>query len=221
MQTFSQLFFDDFYTVGNNKSTEDFGLSEGFIIFAYMKREVYESQKAFAGDKKPSMQRRCVGHDYTERQMYMVTMVVEGRRPLLGTVVGRSDAPAGSQDAPKVVLTELGQRVEACWHEIAVRQKKVKVLALQIMPDHFHGILFVTERLELPLGKVLLGFKQGCNKAYREVLSVAVYSNKQDNSKRTAAMACSLLAATMTSCCCARASYRDGSNIYATTPAVS
>ena len=53
-----------------------------------MKREVYESQKAFAGEKKPSMQRRCVDHDYTSRQMYMVTMVTEGRRPLFGEVVG-------------------------------------------------------------------------------------------------------------------------------------
>ena len=59
-----------------------------------MKREVYESQKAFAGEKKPSMLRRCVGHDYTERMMYMVTMVTEGRRPLFGKVTGRSDAPA-------------------------------------------------------------------------------------------------------------------------------
>ena len=139
-----------------------------------MKREVYESQKAFAGEKIPSMLRRCVGHDYTERMMYMVTMVVEGRRPLFGTVMGRSDAPAGSDDAARVELTELGERVEACWYEIAVRHPKIKVLALQMMPDHFHGILFVTERLELPLGKVLLGFKQGCNKAYREVQSVAV-----------------------------------------------
>ena len=139
-----------------------------------MKRETYESQKAFAGEKKPSMQRRCVGHDYTQRQMYMVTMVTEGRRPIFGTVVGRSDAPDGSQDAPRVVLTELGQRVTRCWHEIAVRQPKIELLALQMMPDHLHGILFVKERLHLPLGKVLLGFKQGCNKAYREVQSVAV-----------------------------------------------
>ena len=28
-----------------------------------MKREVYESQKAFAGEKRPSMQRRCVDHE--------------------------------------------------------------------------------------------------------------------------------------------------------------
>jgi hypothetical protein len=57
-----------------------------------MKREVYEKQKAFAGEKKPSMLRRCLDHDYTDRQMYLVTMVTEGRRPLFGKVVGHSDA---------------------------------------------------------------------------------------------------------------------------------
>lgn len=103
--------------------------------FASMKREVYESQKAFAGDKKPSMQRRCVGHDYTERMMYMVTMTTEGRRPLFGTVVGRSEAPEDSAEAPRVELTELGRRVEACWHEIPVRYPQIKVIALQMMPD--------------------------------------------------------------------------------------
>ena len=35
-----------------------------------MKREVYESQKAFAGEKKPSMQRRCVDFDYTQRMKH-------------------------------------------------------------------------------------------------------------------------------------------------------
>ena len=61
--------------------------------------------------KKPSMQRRCVDHDYTGRMIYMLTMVVEGRRPLLGTVTGRSDADPDSNDAPRVSLSELGQRV--------------------------------------------------------------------------------------------------------------
>jgi len=135
-----------------------------------MKREVYESQKAFAGEKKPSMQRRCVGHDYTERMMYMVTMTVEGRRPLLGSVVGRSDADAATQDAPRVELSELGRRVAACWREISARHPQIDVVALQVMPDHFHGILFVKEKMEKPLGKALLGFKQGCNKAYRELV---------------------------------------------------
>ena len=149
-----------------------------------MKREVYESQKTFAGEKKPSMQRRCVGHDYTERQIYMVTMVTEGRRPLFGKVVGRSDAPDGSEEAPRVELSELGRRVEACWYEIAIRHPQIDVVALQMMPDHLHGILFVKEKLERPLGKVLLGFKQGCNKVFREVQSVAVLQQQTKQNDR-------------------------------------
>lgn len=182
-----------------------------------MDKETYERQKAFAGEKKASMQRRCVGHDYSQRQMYMVTMVVEGRRPLLGEVVGRSEAEVGSDEAPRVVLTELGRRVEACWNEITIRHPQIKLVGLQLMPDHLHGILFVKELIEKPLGKVLLGFKQGCNKAYRELVpSVAVYSNIQDGA-RTGGTGCSLLRAIMTSCCCGKGSCSAGSTTFTIT----
>lgn len=73
-----------------------------------MKKETYKAQKAFAGEKKPSMLRRCVGHDYTGRQIYMITMVTEGRRPLFGKVVGRGDAPEGSPDFPHIEISLLG-----------------------------------------------------------------------------------------------------------------
>ena len=150
-----------------------------------MDKETYERQKAFAGEKKPSMQRRCVGHDYTMRQMYMVTMVTEGRRPLFGEVVGNSEAENGSSEAPRVVLTALGQRVEACWQEIAVRWPQIKLVALQLMPDHLHGILFVKEQIDVPLGKVLLGFKQGCNKAYRELVPSVAVIQQQTGQQQT------------------------------------
>ena len=140
-----------------------------------MDKETYEKQKAFAGEKIPSMNRRCVGHDYLGRQIYMITMVTDGRRPLFGQVTGRSDGAAGTPDEPRVVLTELGHRVSQNWHDIGVRYPQINIIALQMMPDHFHGILFVREHLDRPLGKVLLGFKQGCNKAFRELVpSVAV-----------------------------------------------
>lgn len=45
--------------------------------------EAFEKHKAFAGEKKPSMLRRRVGHDYEQRCVYLVTMTVEGRKPLL------------------------------------------------------------------------------------------------------------------------------------------
>ncbi len=140
-----------------------------------MKREVYERQKPFAGEKKPSMLRRCVGHDYSARQMYMVTMVVEGRRPLLGSVAGRSDAPAGSGEAPRVVLTELGQRVSDEWWGIPRYYPQVEIIALQMMPDHLHGILFVKEKMEKDLSRIIRGFKTGCNRAYRELVPGVQY----------------------------------------------
>ena len=93
-----------------------------YVIFANMKRETYEKQKAFAGEKKASMLRRCIDHDYTDRQMYLVTMVIEGRRPLFGEVVGRSDAAAICRNDGAVVEqseAEAGMRNEGAVVEFA------------------------------------------------------------------------------------------------------
>ena len=135
-----------------------------------MDQETYKRQLPFAGEKVPTMKRRCLDHDYRGRQIYLITMVTEGRRPLFGRVVGRSDGKRGTAEEPRVELSELGQHVAINWQQIGARNPKIEVYALQMMPDHLHGILFVKEEMEKGLGKVLLGFKQGCNKAYRELL---------------------------------------------------
>ena len=70
-----------------------------------MSKENYESHKPFAKEKKPSMKRRASENDYCSRRMYMITLTVEGRQPLLGSVEGHSDQPAGSPDAPHLVPT--------------------------------------------------------------------------------------------------------------------
>ena len=137
-----------------------------------MKKKTFEKQKNYAGRKKPSMLRRCVGHDYTDRQIYMITIVTERRRPLFGQVVGKSDAPKGSEEEPQMVLSELGQRVVDEWWATEQHHPEIKVLALQMMPDHLHGILFVKEKMEKPLGMALRGFKQSCNKHYRGMMMV-------------------------------------------------
>ena len=76
-----------------------------------MDRSTFEKQKAFAGEKKPSMQRRCVDNDYTARRMYMITMVTEGRKPLFGKVVGRSEVVVPSAEVPHIELSPLGMEV--------------------------------------------------------------------------------------------------------------
>lgn len=146
-----------------------------------MDRATFEKQKAFAGEKKPSMLRRCVDHDYTERRMYMVTMVTEGRKPLFGRVAGRCDAVAPSAEVPHIELSPLGKTVEQIWLTIGSHHPEVRVVALQMMPDHLHAVLFVMEKMERPLGKVLLGVKQACNQAFREVMPVGFVAAAQQH----------------------------------------
>ena len=149
-----------------------------------MDRKTVESQKAFAGEKKPSMQRRCVDHDYKARRMYMITMVTEGRKALFGKVVGRSEAVESSAEAPHIELSPLGEAVAKIWQTIGSHHPEVKVVAIQMMPDHLHAILFVKEKMEKPLGKVLLGIKQACNQAFREVMPEEVVAVAQPHAKR-------------------------------------
>ena len=121
----------------------------------------------FAGEKQPSMKRRSDINDYHGRHIYLVTLAVEGRRPLLGQVVGNPLAAEGSADAPRIELSALGGAVFDCWQQIPKRHPEVEILALQIMPDHLHGILWIKEETQQHLGHIIGGFKTGCNKAYR------------------------------------------------------
>ena len=135
-----------------------------------MNKEDYHKKKKYIGDKKPSMQRRSDINDYTDRGMYMFTLVIQGRRPLFGEVIGDSNAPEGSENAPRIKLTELGRCVKEEWWACSSYHPEIKVVALQMMPDHLHGILYVTEQMEKPVGMVIRGFKQSCNKHYRRLI---------------------------------------------------
>ena len=117
------------------------------------------------------MKRRDDGHDYTERRMYMITIEVEGRRPLFGRLKGNPLAQDGSGDEPDIELTALGKAVRDEWLGIPRYYPQIEVMAVQMMPDHLHGILFVKERLPVHLGQVISGFKAGCRKAQRALVA--------------------------------------------------
>ena len=119
-------------------------------------------------DKVASMKRRCEYNDYTDRGIYMITIATEGRRPLLGTLIGKAEVTEGAE-RPNVVLSSLGEKVKECWMNIPRFYPKVEVMKLCIMPDHIHGVLFVHERMEYHLGMVIKGFKAGTHKAAREL----------------------------------------------------
>ena len=120
----------------------------------------------YGGEKKPTMKRRCTKHDYYDRSIYMITMATEGRRQLFGQIEGNSNC---EKEAVSVKLSALGERVKECWDNIADYYPQVEPMKLCIMPDHIHGLLFVHEKMNSHLGKVIAGFKTGTRKAAGEL----------------------------------------------------
>lgn len=121
-------------------------------------RKEAEAAGVKVAETKHHMKRRSPWHDYRERGTYMLTLVVEERKPLLGRLV-----------AARVELTALGKAIRD--EEISKISKyypMVEVWKLCIMPDHIHMIVRVKE--DLPegkhLGQVVWGFKVGCTKAW-------------------------------------------------------
>lgn len=121
-----------------------------------------------------SMLRRMVDHDYQSRCIYMLTMTTEGRQPVLGNLTWT----AGKPEDARVERTPLGEEVAKCWAAIPNYYEGVMTFPLMVMPDHIHGIIFVTKEQECHLGQMVKGFKVGCNKALRAVLCPETLSPK-------------------------------------------
>lgn len=98
------------------------------------------------------MLRRCSNWDYRQRAIYMVTLTVAEHGPLLGRLIGDERAAA-------IALTPVGEMVAGCWREIPGHFPGVSLMEYQVMPDHFHGVLFVRERQSKPLGGMIGFFK--------------------------------------------------------------
>lgn len=104
------------------------------------------------------------GHDYYEPGVYLITLVTRGREPLFGRLNDDIKEPA-------VELSEIGLAVMECWTRIpyfqACKNRQVKVFNAVCMPDHFHGVIEVVEKMDVSVGEVIRGFKAGCTMAWR------------------------------------------------------
>ena len=110
------------------------------------------------------MKRRKPWHNYQHKGTYLLTLVVDGRQPLLGKLI----MPTNNQSAC-VELTELGKVIYSEeTQKISYFYKMVKVWKVCIMPDHIHMIVRVKEDLPASrhLGDVVRGFKVGCSRAW-------------------------------------------------------
>lgn len=108
--------------------------------------------------------RRMEKHDYTSACIYLITVTTEGRKSILGSLVG------DSANTAEIEPTALGKYVTEAFRKIAAETTRktgcrVQVLHYQIMPDHFHGILYVRDTLpkNYSLGKIVAAWKSDCS----------------------------------------------------------
>ena len=96
---------------------------------------------------------RLVGYDYAQGGAYFVTICVQGRACLLGEIV-----------EGEVRLSAAGEAVARCWEDLPDHFPTVELDACAIMPNHVHGIIFLTESRDAgaacaPLSHVVGAFK--------------------------------------------------------------
>lgn len=117
------------------------------------------------------MLRRCRLWDYHDPRIYMITITLADRsQPLLGDLVVTSPAGCEPEEVQAYLRpSALGAMVQECWNTIPCIHPQVRLIGLQLMEEHLHGILHVMERMEPPLGNVIGGFKAVCTTAYRKL----------------------------------------------------
>jgi len=117
---------------------------------------------------KPTHRKHNPYHDYKERCIYHITLVCSDRDAVLGRIVGDRWETAHCN------LSPLGYEVNRAIDRIPLyckeKGRQVRILAKTVMPDHVHFVLFVEEPMDVALGVVMRGFKQGCNKILKSML---------------------------------------------------
>ena len=153
-----------------------------------MANETEESApEATRAPVKHRMTRRLAGWDYRQRAIYMITVTLEERRhEWLGRLINlakngeardnlakNGEARDSARSVPPhccggwaIAPTPFGETVLEALEEMPKHYPQVRILARQLMPEHFHFIVFVQSPLPKPLGALVRGFKAGAAKRW-------------------------------------------------------
>jgi REP element-mobilizing transposase RayT len=77
---------------------------------------------------------RLKGYDYASEGAYYVTIVTQGRQCLFGEIIDG-----------EMYLSRYGEIVQKWWLAIPIHFLNVELGAFIIMPNHGHGIIFITD----------------------------------------------------------------------------
>ncbi len=104
---------------------------------------------------------RLQGYDYSNAGFYFVTLVTQGRLPLLGHIADG-----------EMCLSDLGNQVQETLLQINERYECVSLVEHVVMPNHLHLILHLEKggngKQSCPLSTVMRDFKSLTNHSYTQ-----------------------------------------------------
>ena len=135
-----------------------------------------EERAAFWQETKHRMTRRLAGWDYRQRAIYMITVTLEDRH---GEPLGKLAENGESQNY--IAPTPFGEAVLEALAEMPRIAPQVEIIAVQLMPDHIHFIVFVKVPLARPLGSLVRGFKAGAAKRWKALAGYYAKNGESQN----------------------------------------
>ena len=114
---------------------------------------------------KPDALKRDNLTNYREGYFF-ITLNTRNESPILSTIEGEVGMPAGSPNAPHCKYTPLGAKVKEMWETIPTICNTAEIIACEVMPEHFHGLLRLKPGNQKHLGHIVGGFMGGCTHCY-------------------------------------------------------
>ncbi len=96
----------------------------------------FDPQDTPSGHRHHRRSIRLKGYDYSQEGAYFVTIVTWRRDFLFGEIVNK-----------EMRLNKVGKVVEWEWLELPKRLSYIELGAYVVMPNHFHGILYIHENV--------------------------------------------------------------------------
>ena len=125
-----------------------------------------------------SQTKRCYNWNYRGRGIYLLTMVTNGRTPLLGQLTQ-------GETGAYLQYSSLGKKVAEQIEKLTTLFSQLTICAKQIMPDHIHVVLWVREDMPVSLGQIVRGFKVACTQDYLRELAQGCETQRRQPARET------------------------------------
>ena len=130
------------------------------------------------------MKNRCQSWDYSQPGTYMITITLENRnRPDLGKLERcrlLEEPSTFSKDLSTVALLQecknvrvklspIGRFVYDEWNSLHKKYENIVTKGCKVMPDHFHGIIWVYKPLGYSVSEIIRAFKYQTSSYFKKI----------------------------------------------------